>query len=417
MPQPISGKASAKNLPVNHAWWTFQVCATQVTEVPERGTDTEFERFYGFKDDDGNMRWVKLLLLTLLGPPDHLMEKHLHKKVTSFSELRQAYFSFQPADWITYHSYTIIEVGDGDLFLAMEKKTTRLEFMFCEGQLCRAILKDFRAAGAVRDLKKCTELPKEEVSDGPTLREVLDWVDGPCAEHWQPYDMMRSNCQMFVSDLQSFLRSPSRADFPRIPPGADASSEEAIAMVRADSRSLQTASEELRNDKNFLFAVLRPNWSALRHAPLHMRGDPEVALCAVCQNGYALQYVTEELRRNKEFVLQAVAIDGHALCYVAGSLRRDPQVVLTAIRQNGYALQYSEDLRTKRDFILEAVKVNAHSLAICGQEIRKDREVVLAAVRQNGYALQYVAGSLQSDMEVIAAAVWQTPQALKYVLA
>jgi hypothetical protein len=363
------------------------------------------------------MRWVKLLLLTLLGPPDHLMEKHLHKKVTSFSELRQAYFSFQPADWITYHSYTIIEVGDGDLFLAMEKKTTRLEFMFCEGQLCRAILKDFRAAGAVRDLKKCTELPKEEVSDGPTLREVLDWVDGPCAEHWQPYDMMRSNCQMFVSDLQSFLRSPSRADFPRIPPGADASSEEAIAMVRADSRSLQTASEELLNDKNFLFAVLRPNWSALRQAPLHMRGDPEVALCAVRQNGYALQYVTEELRRNKEFVLQAVAIDGHALCYVAESLRRDPQVVLAAIRQNGYALQYSEDLRTKRDFILEAVKVNAHSLAICGQEIRKDREVVLAAVRQNGYALQYVAGSLQSDMEVIAAAVWQTPQALKYVLA
>merc|ERR1719401_1974189 len=129
----------------------------------------------------------------LLGPPYYLMEKHLEKKVTSFTELRQSFFSYQPDDWITYHSYTIIEVGGGDFFLAMEKKTTRLEFMFCEGQLCRGILKDFRAAGGVRDLNKCRELPREEVANGPTLRDVLDWVDGPLAEHWRPYDMLRSN--------------------------------------------------------------------------------------------------------------------------------------------------------------------------------------------------------------------------------
>jgi hypothetical protein len=383
-------------------------------EVSERGKDTETERFYGFKDDDGEMRWVKVTLLPLLGPPDYLMEKHLQKKVTSFSELRQSYFSYQPSSWITYHAYTIIEFGGGDFFLAMEKKTTRLEFMFGEGRVCRTILKDFRAAGAVRDLRKCYELPNEEVVNGPTLQQVLDWVDGPLAEHWRPYDMLRSNCQMFVSYLQEFLRDPSTSATLRIEPSMDIN--QAVAIARVDSRALRTASEELRKDKAFICAVLRPNWTALRYASQEMRSDPEVVLCAVSHNGYALQYAAEELRRNREFVLKAVAIDGHALCYLAEALRQDPEVVLAAIKQNGYALQYSEELRVKRSFILEAVQMNAHALAICNQEIRQDREIVLASVRQNGHALRYAATSLQSDPEVVAAAVWTTPKALQYLL-
>ena len=46
-------------------------------------------------------------------------------------------------------------------------------------------------------------------------------------------------------------------------------------------------------------------------------------MAAVAQNGWALQFASEELKNDKEFVLAAVAQDARALKYASDKLKKE----------------------------------------------------------------------------------------------
>jgi hypothetical protein len=48
----------------------------------------------------------------------------------------------------------------------------------------------------------------------------------------------------------------------------------------------------------------------------------------VKQDGYALEYASEELRNDRDFMLAAVKQYGYALAYASEELRKDPEIVL-----------------------------------------------------------------------------------------
>jgi len=351
----------------NEAWWASQVICAKVEEVAEGGEGTESERFYKFVGEHGNERWIKSSRLTLTGPPD--LGTTLGGTITAFTEVRQPYWSVQPHNWITYHAFMILEIDHGALFILCERKTDMLELVVGEINIPIAFMKAFRAVGPGRNPSRCVDEPRQVVSTKITVRQLLGWIDGQVEERWQPYDLLKSNCQHFAADLQSFLLDPSA---PR---------------HRAEN-PIQLKTPESMQDRAFIL-------STVARAPR------------------ALKYIPESFRRDRQIVLAAVSNDGAALRYAPEALRADFEVAMAAVRQNGYSLPYVHPLiRQDRQIVLAAVQQNGYVLCYCAEEHRMDRQVVMAAVQQEGYALRYVAGKLRKDPEVLLATGRQNPVAL-----
>lgn len=310
---------------------------------------------------------MRTSLQKLKEPPYSLLGKDLQRTITAFTEVRQPYWHYQPESWITYHAFTILEVDGGAMFLLLEKKTDMLEMVVGDPQIPGGVMKAFRAVGGGRNIRLCSELPRQELKIRTTVYQLLEWIDGPVEEGWKHYDMLSANCQHFARDVQRFLLKP------------------------------------------FDSGMVLP----FQVAPLSDKRNRELVLAAVRQDWHALKYATEEFRQDKAIVLAALERDGRALRYAHANLRLDRDVVLAAVRQNGCSLPYAEGhLRQDREVVLAAVQSRGHMLCYAAEEHRRDRKVVLAAVRQDGYAIRYVSNQLRWDPEVLLSATWQNPVAV-----
>jgi len=280
--------------------------------------------------------------------------------------VRQPFLRFQPSDWITYHSFLLLELDGGVLYILCERKTDLLEMVIGETGIPLECMKAIRASGAGRNPHECFEGPRVELPVAVSVREFLEWIDGPVEENWQPYDMLSTNCQHFVGLVKTFLLDP------------------VIASERCGT-DLQEASSTLQETREFVHSKVCSNWRNLKYASDRFRQDKELVLDAISQDGRVLRYAHDKLRANREVVLAAVSQDGSALPFAEGGLRQDRAVVLAAVRQKGRMLCYASAL------------------------YRTDREIVLAAVRQDAYALRWISGCLQYDPEVTLAAYLQNP--------
>ncbi|OAD21102.1 hypothetical protein THIOM_003148 [Candidatus Thiomargarita nelsonii] len=106
----------------------------------------------------------------------------------------------------------------------------------------------------------------------------------------------------------------------------------------------------------------------------------KIALIAVQKEPWALESVSEELRSDREFVLAAIQKSDWAFGYASEELRADREFVLAAVRQNGKALQYaSEELQADREIVLAAIQQDGEAIKYASEELRADQEIVLAA--------------------------------------
>ena len=76
---------------------------------------------------------------------------------------------------------------------------------------------------------------------------------------------------------------------------------------------LYNASEELKNDREFILAAVTQNGLALRYASEELKNNREIVLAAVTQNGWALIDASEELKGERDIVLAA----DHPYLYLA----------------------------------------------------------------------------------------------------
>ena len=76
---------------------------------------------------------------------------------------------------------------------------------------------------------------------------------------------------------------------------------------------LSTLSDALKNDPEFVLAVVQRYGRALQCASNSMKNDREIVLAAVQQNGWALEWASDELKNDPEIVMAAVQQDWRAL--------------------------------------------------------------------------------------------------------
>ena len=120
-----------------------------------------------------------------------------------------------------------------------------------------------------------------------------------------------------------------------------------MAAVKFHGRALRWASDDLRNDKEFVLEVVK--YVEDGHALKYTQSNTTWFACV-----HALKYAPKHWMNIKEFVLAAVTNNGYALQYASNKLKRDEDVVWAATRTSGViVLRYAhEDFKKK---ILEYV--------------------------------------------------------------
>ena len=137
-----------------------------------------------------------------------------------------------------------------------------------------------------------------------------------------------------------------------------------LKAIKIDVSSLRYASEELKNDENFIIEVIKNRCYSM-----------EYTLKQLFDN------VSKELLNNKKFVLKILRIDGCLLRYVPYEFQNDKEIVLEAIRDNGYNLECAS------------------------YEIRNDKKIVAISLKTNGYSLEHASEKLQSNKKLILMAL------------
>lgn len=113
-------------------------------------------------------------------------------------------------------------------------------------------------------------------------------------------------------------------------------------------RSLETASDEVRGDKQCVLSAVNVAGEDLRYASPELRNDKDVVLAAVRHSGSSLTYAGEELRDDIDVVRAALQSDPSSIRHASSALQDDIDVVLAAICQsnrlgNNMLYPYAED--------------------------------------------------------------------------
>ena len=104
-----------------------------------------------------------------------------------------------------------------------------------------------------------------------------------------------------------------------------------LAQVSRNGRALQSASEEMKGDREIVMAAVSRYGYALRYATEEMKGDRKIVMAAVSKAGPALRYATEEMKGDREIVMAAVSQYGYALHYASEELRGDASMIEVAL--------------------------------------------------------------------------------------
>ncbi len=160
--------------------------------------------------------------------------------------------------------------------------------------------------------------------------------------------------------------------------------------------------EVLRGDKEFMLEVASV-CGLIESASEELRGDKEVILTAMGNNARAVYSATEEVKADKEVAMLAAR---RGMGIPAESLQGDKELGLIAVRANGRMLQgLSEELRGDKDIVLEAVRSsNGWSLQYASEELRGDKDVVMAAVKSGEFKFGsygvHISKEMQEDEDI-----------------
>ncbi|KAG2387163.1 hypothetical protein C9374_001495 [Naegleria lovaniensis] len=175
-----------------------------------------------------------------------------------------------------------------------------------------------------------------------------------------------------------------------------------IKLVQDFDFFLQFASNELRNDREFVLHAVR-NGNSIFFASEVLRSDKEIALAAVNHNGYALRFISDHLKRDKEIVLAAINQDPLSLSCAPEDVRNDKDV---AVRHDGYALQCaSEQLKNDKEIVLTAVRQNGFALYHADDVLKNDQEVVFEAIKKDSETLKHASKKLLRDKQFLLEAI------------
>lgn len=186
------------------------------------------------------------------------------------------------------------------------------------------------------------------------------------------------------------------------------------------------ASPRLQSDKRILLSAIRraPDHELCIDSfkglmPETFYGDFEIMSEFLrCSPDKTVEVASEGLRNNKAFALMAVRLCGNALANFSLSLQEDPDVVFAALHANRNAAGASNipaKLKDERSFVLSVLAARHHGLECASDRLRDDDEVVSAAIWLNPLNAMYFASKrLKSEKRFVLNACRANRSAIRH---
>lgn len=205
------------------------------------------------------------------------------------------------------------------------------------------------------------------------------------------------------------------------------------------SSPLEYASDELKQNNDFVRRAIRHDWKSLEFAGDQIKNDPIVIMEALHQlreekRGYRrtptfveaykhhspMEYASEQLKQDKAFILQALErTEGEEtiLTFADPKIKDDKDVLLSAVARQGLLLQSASDrLKQDPEIVLKAVENNGQALGYAAAFLKDNEQIVQEAVLNDGMALQFASSRLRNDEMIVESAVSGNPDAIIFAM-
>ena len=177
-----------------------------------------------------------------------------------------------------------------------------------------------------------------------------------------------------------------------------------------DRDSLQYASSTLKNDRAFMFELMKVNHYAYDYIGESLRKDKELAELGLKWDSGRLKYMDESFKDDPEIVLNAMKsyLQIKSFQYASERLRGDKKFIFSYMSAPAYTeiLKYATNaFKSNKQFMLEAIQKYPSSYRWIDESLKEDRDICLAVVSTEGRLLKLLPKKYHSDIEMVEAAV------------
>jgi hypothetical protein len=103
-----------------------------------------------------------------------------------------------------------------------------------------------------------------------------------------------------------------------------------LTWLKEDASAMSFASEDLRNDREFVLFAVQQNCSSnfpLEFASKDLRNDKEIVLASVQKYPLSFEFASEELRNDKDIALTVIKLNHYAFSDAGDKIRQDPDII------------------------------------------------------------------------------------------
>jgi hypothetical protein len=231
--------------------------------------------------------------------------------------------------------------------------------------------------------------------------------------------------ETWIAQLNKALLNDTELVFKNLPEKARADRDVVMAAVSRYPLTLRFAADTLRDDCEFMTAMIKTKATHLQYASEKVRADHGVVLAAIKKHGSCLQYASDSLKSDKQLVLTAMQsyrgdYEGTPLRFASYQVMTDREVVLRAMEKDISILRSSwfpDELKADRAIMLHAIGLNGSCLQHASSDLKDDPEVVGRAVRKDPFLLRFAGEAVKDDFDVVLAAMHVNRDALRYASA
>lgn len=173
--------------------------------------------------------------------------------------------------------------------------------------------------------------------------------------------------------------------------------------------------EEWLSDRDIIIACIRNHPDALSWIPEKNRGDREIVRISISY-GYQclIEYASEELKNDKDFIIELLmgkCINREPLFqYVPESFKEDDEKMIQVIKLWPYAIKYASNrLKNDQNIILQVMKRYLPNLEHASDEIKNEALFFLRAIEVNHKAIHYFHPLLKNNRNLLVKAIEQSP--------
>lgn len=176
-----------------------------------------------------------------------------------------------------------------------------------------------------------------------------------------------------------------------------------VALERSSSINFTYLSDALKCDMNVMRFMMSRNGQNLKYFTAEHSNRDFVILgaSALADGHYALSCASEELRDDVDFVMKVVELCGRSLCYASSRVQNNINVVMRAVINDVFAFEFaSEALRDNVDVVAEVAGSAMLREAVI-KTYQYDEDYAYANELMIDSPFEYVSSRLQCNPKIV----------------